>query len=557
MIGSLYFPLIFLAAVVGLCTAGFALVYRDQPGATPLAVFAASASLWATVEALEVTQSGIETMQLWTGVALSLSAVLPAVWLVFALEYTGTDHQIPGWVYPGLLVEPVAFWALVWTNRDHNLVWTGVERITYSGFTVLDVEYGLGFWGHQVYSYLLLAAGAALVLRLVLRTNQLYRWQGTTVLAAVVLPLTLNALYSFGTLPPGIDPSGIGYMLAALLLAVAVFEAELEGIAPATREAGREAVLTELDDAVIILTGDGRIVDANPAGEAVLGESVGAALGTELSTLVPALSDVLDGDDSQTQVELDQDGKRTFYDVRVSELSRGYGTVSGRVLSLRDVTRRRQREQRLDVLNRMLRHNIRNELNLVRGKIELAEASVESEDALSNLADGKTAIDSIVARSNKLGRLSRMLDSEQGDQIDIAAELRELHRVDGFDVATGSVSIDLPEQVVVDGGSALVAAFEELVTNAIEHNDSDTPRVVIGVDEGASDSSYVVITVSDNGPGIEDQELQTLLSGQETALQHASGVGLWLVTWVVERAGGTIDFENDDGCTVRVRLSRP
>lgn len=375
-------------------------------------------------------------------------------------------------------------------------------------------------------------------------------------LAAVVLPLTLNALYSFGTLPPGIDPSWIGYMIAALLLAVAVFNAELEDIALATREAGREAVLTELDDAVIILTDDGRLVDANPAGEGLLGESVGEALGTELSALLPALSDVLERDDGQPQVELDHGGKQTFYDVRVSGLSRGYGTVSGTVLSLRDVTGRRQREQRLDVLNRMLRHNIRNELNLVRGNIELAEASIESEDAVSNLADGKTAIDSIVARSNKLGRLSRMLDSEQGDQIDIAAELRELHEIDGFDVATESVRIDLPEQVVVDGGSALVAAFEELVTNAIEHNDSDTPRVVIDVDEDAPDSSHVVITVSDNGPGIEGQELRTLLSGQETALQHASGVGLWLVTWVVERAGGTIEFENDDGYTARVRLSR-
>lgn len=153
MIGSLYFPLIVLAAIVGLCTAGFALLYRDRPGATPLAVYAASASLWATVEALEVTQSGIETMQLWTSVALSLSAVLPAVWLVFALEYTGEDRRVPAWLYPGLLVEPVAFWVLVWTNRDHNLVWTGVERITYaiSLFSTWSTASGSGaIWSTRI-----------------------------------------------------------------------------------------------------------------------------------------------------------------------------------------------------------------------------------------------------------------------------------------------------------------------------------------------------------------------------------------------------------------------
>lgn len=555
MISAGYFALVFLAAIVGLCTAGFAVVYRSRPGAKPLALFAASASCWATAEALEVTQSGIETMRLWTSIALSLSAVLPAVWLVFALEYTGERRRVRKWLYPGLFVEPIVFWALVWTNRDHRLVWTGVERVVYGDLSVLDVAYGVGFWGHQAYSYLLLAAGAALVLRLLVRSSESSRWQATSILAAVVLALTLNALYSFRILPPGIDPSGIGYTLAALLLAVAVFERELEGIAPVTREAGREAVLTELDDAVIILNDAGRVVDANPAGEDVLGVSIDEALGAGLSTLVPALEDVPEAD--QTQIELDHDGSRRFYDVRVSELSAGYGTVSGRVLSLRDVTERRQREQRLDVLNRMLRHNIRNELNLVRGKIELAAAEVDSDSADAHLTDATGVIDGIVARSNKLGRLSRMLDAEQGDRIDIAAELRAIHDGGGFDVPANSVELALPEELVVASGSALVAAFEELVSNAIEHNDSETPRVVIGVDEEATDSTHVVLTVSDNGPGIADQELQTILSGEETALQHASGVGLWLVTWVVERAGGTVGFENDDGCTVRVRLPRP
>lgn len=143
----MYFALVFLATVVDLCTAGFALAYRSRPGATPLAALAAGASCWALVEALEFTQSGIETMAPWTGVGLSLSAVPPAVWLVFALAYTGDNRRVPKWLYPGLLVEPLAFGALVWTNHDHNLVWTGVERITYTNLSVLDVTYGVGFGG--------------------------------------------------------------------------------------------------------------------------------------------------------------------------------------------------------------------------------------------------------------------------------------------------------------------------------------------------------------------------------------------------------------------------
>ncbi|WP_336328178.1 histidine kinase N-terminal 7TM domain-containing protein [Halovenus sp. HT40] len=557
MLESLYFPLVFLAAVVGLGIAGVALRYRSRPGAAPLSVFATTASLWTIIEGLRVTQSGIETMTLWTSVALSLTAVIPPAWLVFTAEYTGNDRRIPNWVYPALLAEPVLFWGLVWTNTDHELVWSGAERLSYGGFEVLALEFGIGFWAHQVYSYVLLAVGALVLLRMVLRTNQLYRWQGTALLLAITLPLTLNALYSFELAAAGIDPSGIGYVLAALVLAVTVFEAELEGVAPATRELGREAVLTELDDAILILNDDGRLIDTNPAGERLLGKSVEDALGQELSGLEPALGELLADERNHAQIELEQDGKRRYYDVRISSLSEEYSMIAGQVVSLRDVTGRRQREQRLDVLNRMLRHNIRNELNLVRGKIELAETAIEDEQPRSHLDDATAAVDGIVARSNKLGRLSQMLDSEQREQIDIATELRAEQDTGGLDFEDGTVDIALPDRLVVSGGSALVAAFEELLSNAIEHNDSPDPHAVIRVDESATDDDHVVIVVSDNGSGIEQQELETILSGRETALQHSSGVGLWLVNWVVERAGGTLSFENDDGCTVRVRLSRP
>lgn len=557
MLESLYFPLVFLAAIVGLGVAGVALWYRDRPGAAPLSVFAATASLWTIIEGLRVTQSGIETMTLWTSVALSLAAVIPPAWLVFTAEYTGNDRRIPMWVYPALLVEPVLFWGLVWTNTDHELVWSGVERLSYGGFEMLALEFGLGFWAHQVYSYVLLAVGALVLLRMVLRTNQLYRWQGTALMVAITLPLTLNALYSFELAAAGIDPSGVGYVLAALILAITVFEAELEGVAPATRELGREAVLTELDDAILILNDDGRLIDTNPTGERLLGKSVEDALGQELSTLEPALGELLADEKNHAQIELDQDGKRRYYDVRVSSLSEEYSMIAGQVVSLRDVTGRRQREQRLDVLNRMLRHNIRNELNLVRGKIELAGTDIEDEEPRGHLDDATAAVDGIVARSNKLGRLSQMLDSEQREQIDIAAELRAEQDTGGLDFGDGTVEIALPDRLVVSGGSALVAAFEELLSNAIEHNDSPDPLGVIRVDESATDDDHVVIVVSDNGPGIEQQELETILAGRETALQHSSGVGLWLVNWVVERAGGTLSFENDDGCTVRVRLPRP
>jgi len=454
----------------------------------------------------------------------------------------------------GLAVEPLVFLGLVWTIDEHSLVFESTETAAIGSFDTLAGEFGVAFWGHQAYSYLLLAAGAVLLVRMLIRTSRLFRWQSTAWLFAITVPVAVNALYIFGWLPRGLNPTGIGYVLASLLLGLALFESQLRSVAPATREIGRERVLADLDDAIVILDEDDRIVDANRAGEALL--STGAYLGEELAAIRPELAAGIDGVDGRTQLELDRDGRLRYYDARVSSLYGGYGAVSGTVLSLRDVTERAQREQRLDVLNRLLRHNIRNELNLVRGQIELAEPHLADGEGGKRLGKAKEALDGVVDRSDKIGRLSRLLETETG-AVDLAREIRGEVAAGSLAGLDGTVEERLPESLRVDGGGSLAAAFAELVENGIEHSDAPEPRVTVGLDAEQSTEDHVVVTVSDNGPGIERQEYETILDGEETPLQHSSGVGLWLANWIVRRAGGSLSFENtDDGCTVSVRLPR-
>lgn len=554
MAGSFYLPLVLLSAVVGVGFAVFSWRHRSRPGVTALGVFLLGASLWALAEGLTVALGQYDSMVFWTSVALSVSVALPVAWLVFVLQYTGTVQRMSRTVLAVLVVEPVLFLALVWTNGRHETVWSDPTVTSVgSGFNVVSSEFGLAFWGHQAYSYILLALGMVLLLRMLLGTNERTRLQGTLLLGSIFVPTVLNALNIFGFLPSGLDPTGIGYILAGVGIAGVVLEPELARVAPVTREVGREAVLSELDDAILILDGENHLVDHNPAATQLL-TTDGEALGQTLTTVSPGLASQLETSGEHATISLETAGERREFDVRVSELSGAYGVLSGRVVSLRDVTERRQREQRLDVLNRLLRHNIRNELNVVRGKIELMKKTIDGETGL--LDDAIESLDGIVARSNKVSRLSRLLEADESGPIDIATELRGEFQQGPRNLPPGRVEFEFPEELFVAGGPSLVSAFDELVTNALVHNDSEEPTVRIALDESESDDSSVVIAVCDNGPGIDQQEVDTLLNGEETPLQHSSGVGLWLVHWLVLRVGGTLSFENNDGCTVAVRLPR-
>lgn len=94
----------------------------------------------------------------------------------------------------------------------------------------------------------------------------------------------------------------------------------------------------------------------------------------------------------------------------------------------------------------------------------------------------------------------------------------------------------------------------EIIRNAIEHNDQQTPEISITV---SSRDDEVEVSVADNGPGIPDVERQIVNEERAISqLEHASGLGLWLVSWVVRRTDGSIEFEDNQprGTIARIRV---
>jgi signal transduction histidine kinase len=99
-----------------------------------------------------------------------------------------------------------------------------------------------------------------------------------------------------------------------------------------------------------------------------------------------------------------------------------------------------------------------------------------------------------------------------------------------------------------------IAAIEEAVENAVRHNDSLEPAVEIRVNGRGAD--WIDVEIEDNGPGIPDQELSVLQTG-ETSLHHADRLGIWFMYWVVSRVGGEFSVTEAEPRGTTVRLSVP
>jgi signal transduction histidine kinase len=208
-----------------------------------------------------------------------------------------------------------------------------------------------------------------------------------------------------------------------------------------------------------------------------------------------------------------------------------------------------RRSDLLDVVNRVLRHNLRTEMNIIRGKLQ---SVVERNDDLS--AEFDSVIDS-ADRLLQLGEAARNLDTFvrrnfEYEATDLVSVTKNVLQTAETEYPAADVEVDGPETAMHPVKPTLRTALEELVENAVKH--APDPEVRVQIDETGDGAR---VEIADNGPGLPKQERSVLSEGTETPLVHGSGLGLWMVHWIVTDHDGTIEATaTDEGTRITIVL---
>ena len=230
----------------------------------------------------------------------------------------------------------------------------------------------------------------------------------------------------------------------------------------------------------------------------------------------------------------------------------------------RDITDQRAHERTLErrshqlrLLNRLLRHDVRNDLTTIRGGIEhLRAENDEHDDVLARL---ERATEHIVELTETAGRLADRIDAEEEPQL-AAVDLRPIVEAaidearEHYPEATIDCR-DLPA-VAVRADDLLDAVVSNLLDNAIRHNDCQEPTVTVSVEQQAA---TVTLGVADDGPGLSDTQKERLFESDATSGQAPeTGMGLYLVDLLIDRYDGTITVTDNEptGAVFRVELQR-
>lgn len=235
-----------------------------------------------------------------------------------------------------------------------------------------------------------------------------------------------------------------------------------------------------------------------------------------------------------------------------------YGLVSYRQRNLERTNEQLDRAiQQTSILQRIIRHNLRNTCNIIQGNAELLAADIDSnEEKADRIETITTETDRLVELSEKTHLLRDVVlnDSAVTQRVNLSQllELRADHARRQYPHAT--IRTEYPDDVVRETDPRLETAIDELLENAVEHNDTEEPIVELTMREDVDDA--VTIRVSDRGPGLPEIERTVFQEGIETPMAHSEGLGLWVTQMILRKLGGTFTIEDNEprGTTVRLEI---
>lgn len=500
----------------------------------------ALSGLWATFHVGRLVVSSPQVQIAFYILSLSVGLATVGAWLYFCSAYASEAYhrqRAYRWAALGLYLSVLA---VKFTSPIHGLYFSAVPAT--EPFPHLAIQFGVLHWIVTGLAYSLSAIGFYILFDLFQESNHATRRLSVLVgLAGLPIIFDLVGYASSGVIVTmNYESIGVGlFALGVLYLS--------DGSFLAVRKFGREQLLDELDEGIILLDSEDTIQDANDSARTLFPDLEGS-LGRQVTTAVPELVAYLPVEQSRI-VAFDKDPSAQYYLLSSQPLAVGQTTI-GQTIVFADVTevekQRRELERQqgqFDDFAEAITHELRNTINIIQNHLQLVEMNIDNgtdPSVLESLTTASETTDRMTDIVGDLATLARFGDSVTATTaIETAAVARD---------AFGSVETDdhrltVSSRDTIEADRArLQRLFENLFTFAITNGATEIELV--------QTNGTVVLT--DNGKPLSATDIERAFTYGEAVPDAESGMLLPVVRTLVEAHGWEvkIDTEYSDGVRV-------
>ena len=340
-------------------------------------------------------------------------------------------------------------------------------------------------------------------------------------------------------------------------------------------------IFDDINTGIITLDSDGNISSYNASACRITGYLSEEVTGHPLTGFFPFIT--VDNMSARQVTDLKRkDGSTTRVGYSVSLLNLPENGDIGKqkfpaskLITMQDISTIEKMEQRMRKAEKMaaigglsasIAHDFRNPLAAICGSAQLL--ALETNKAGST---NKILNDIILREGNRMARtISDFLQFSQPAPLKnewfnlyrlIDEAMTSLDNVNNSTATvTESVLLDCPEMISAFGDrQQLQTAITHLVKNAITMSDEEDGQITIGAGETGGKEGMLYLEVTDQGKGIEAEDMKNIFKPFFSTRESSTGLGLAIVQQIIERHNGNIEVESKPGrgCTMRINLPLP
>ena len=580
-----YVVALFVATGLSIWSAVIARSRRSAPGSPAFAWLMLIVAHFCLTTGLHALVPDVEARIVIAKVRYLSIAVVGVLWLLFASGYARVAWPSRADVRLALWVLPAASLAAALTNEQHGLMWREIVPVEAWWGRGLVYAQGPMYWIHLAYTYALMAIGTGMLVVGLRTFPPPYRPQYWAIVVGTLLPLAGNLVYLtrlrwIG----GFDVTPLAFALSGLCFTWGLYHHKLFGLVPVARD----MVVDSMEDGVLVLDAERRLVDLNAAAERYTGATP-ASVGRDIGAVVPWWHDATAegrGSIQRPAVVKTEPGPR-YFEVRVTPVRDRTRRFNGWLVTVRDITARRQAEAERYALERRVQEQQKSDSltvfaagvahdfnNLLTGI--LGNADLLAMQAPPDSTQRRTAEAIVIGSQRAADLVSKMLAyAGEGrvvsERVDMDALVREM-----VDVLSASVSkhctlvynspgplpmVDAdPTQIrqvvlnliinateaVDDGGLVTVATGQEALDREM------LSRMTFGGD--VEPGPYVFIDVVDNGQGMSDETMARMFDPFFSTKETGRGLGLAAVRGIVRSHQAALRVTSAPGQGTRFRV---
>ncbi|MBI3169307.1 MAG: diguanylate cyclase, partial [Chloroflexi bacterium] len=344
-----FVPFIFVLAAIFYALLGlFAWGKRPAAGVVSFAWIMLSMSIWSFTYGLEIFFPLLQTKLIVLDFEYIGILGVPVFLFFFALDYTGRSYLVTSrvrvltWLIPGIIL------LLAWTNPLHYLMWDSIAIYRFGSLILLSVEFGPASWVHIGFSFFLVIVACFMLVMDFLQRPGSLRLQISFVILAILFSLFGSSTFVLGISPvKGLDFAPLFFLPAAIGLSWVTLRYRLSEIL--TLE--HLTVLKSMKDSVIVLNDQKRILYINHVTEDLLRRTEDEAIGQPFHYVAKefalALDPYLSNGEQHVEIQIGNGyGEKTF-EVFISPIAAANHTLSDSIITLHDITQRKEKEQEL------------------------------------------------------------------------------------------------------------------------------------------------------------------------------------------------------------------